>query len=126
MNGEKFDALVAEYYGHLNAGRLDLLLNLFAEDATFDDPVVGDTLRGREQIGGFFQQLGLMFPALEITPLGVFPGQDGAAISWRAVGRTRDAAPVDISGINIMRTDGKRIESVKVFFDPTALDRAKA
>lgn len=124
LTEKPFEALVAEYYAHLNAGRMDELLGLFSDDATFDDPVMPKTLRGKHEIGQFFAQLGTMFSRLHIIPLHTFIGEDGGAIAWHAMGESRTSDKVDISGVNLLQTQGGRIKSVKVFFDPTSLSAA--
>ncbi|WP_194790325.1 steroid Delta-isomerase [Pseudomonas sp. UFMG81] len=53
---EQVRAIMQRYVELVDAGDIDGILRLYAEDATVEDPVGQPALRGMEQIAGFYRQ----------------------------------------------------------------------
>jgi len=121
MNHTEAEIVVSRYYGNLNSGNLENLLGMFADDATFEDPVMEGILQGHQEIGNFFRSLGGMFRRMHIDPVRIFPDAGGCAVAWNADAETQSGDRLAIQGVNVMEFKGDKIESIRVFFDPSAL-----
>ena len=108
---------IRRYVALLAAGSADDLLELFAEDATVEDPVGSDVRTGRQQIHQFFSALETMERHTELGLLRIV-GQE-AAFSFTigfTVGDIRmSLQPIDTMTFN---TSGQ-INSMRSYFDPS-------
>ena len=55
MNPADAQQIIDQYLAALVAGNLAAVLDLFAEDATVEDPVGSPVIQGREALAGFYQ-----------------------------------------------------------------------
>ncbi|NJO34653.1 MAG: SnoaL-like domain-containing protein [Rhodospirillales bacterium] len=55
LSDERVKLLLQRYVDHINAGDLDKLVALFAEDAVVEDPIGAEPKRGRAAIRDFYR-----------------------------------------------------------------------
>ncbi|MGA5463754.1 nuclear transport factor 2 family protein [Mycobacterium sp. NPDC050041] len=108
---------IRRYVGLLATGSADELLELFAEDATVEDPVGSEVRTGRQEIHQFFSALEAMDRQTELGLLRIV-GQEAAfdfTINFK-VGDTRmSLQPIDTMTFNA----SGEITSLRSYFAPT-------
>lgn len=111
---DRIAEVVRRYVTLLATGGADDLVELFAEDATVEDPVGSDTRTGRAAIREFFATLEAMERQTELSLLRVV-GNEAAfsfTITFNVDGTTMHLQPIDTMTFN---SDGK-ILSVRSYF----------
>lgn len=110
---------IRRYVSLLATGSTDDLLELFAEDATVEDPVGSDVRAGRNEIREFFSTLQQLERETELVLLRVVGNE--AAFSFTITFKVGDT-PMRLQPIDTMTfdRDGK-ITSVRSYFAPTDL-----
>lgn len=122
MSSTKDDQIVEvirRYVSLLATGSTDDLLELFAEDATVEDPVGSDVRAGRNEIREFFSTLQQLERQTELVLLRVAGNE--AAFSFTITFKAGDT-PMRLQPIDTMTfdRDGK-ITSVRSYFAPADL-----
>lgn len=122
MSSTKDDQIVEvirRYVSLLATGSTDDLLELFAEDATVEDPVGSDVRTGRNEIREFFSTLQQLERQTELVLLRVAGNE--AAFSFTITFKVGDT-PMRLQPIDTMTfdRDGK-ITSVRSYFAPADL-----
>lgn len=122
MSSTKDDQIVEvirRYVSLLATGSTDDLLELFAEDATVEDPVGSDVRAGRNEIREFFSTLQQLERQTELVLLRVAGNE--AAFSFTITFKADDT-PMRLQPIDTMTfdRDGK-ITSVRSYFAPADL-----
>ncbi|WKG05945.1 nuclear transport factor 2 family protein [Mycolicibacterium sp. HK-90] len=111
--------VIRRYVSLLATGSTDDLLDLFAEDATVEDPVGSDVRAGRNEIREFFSTLQELERQTELVLLRVVGNE--AAFSFTITFTVGDA-PMRLQPIDTMTLDGDgKITSVRSYFAPTDL-----
>jgi steroid delta-isomerase len=109
---------IDRYVEVFSAGDRDGYLSLFADDATVEDPVGGDIVRGPEGIAGFWDGVRAMSPEIELQLTGpprLAAGE--AAFPMRAITTLGDAKlAVEIIDVMTFADDG-RITGLRAFWD---------
>lgn len=111
--------VIRRYVSLLATGSTDDLLELFAEDATVEDPVGSDVRAGRNEIREFFSTLQQLERQTELVLLRV-AGNEAAfsfTISFKAGDTPMRLQPIDTMTFD---RDGK-ITSVRSYFAPADL-----
>ncbi len=110
---------IRRYVSLLATGSTDDLLELFAEDATVEDPVGSDVRAGRNEIREFFSTLQQLERQTELVLLRVAGNE--AAFSFTITFKAGDT-PMRLQPIDTMTfdRDGK-ITSVRSYFAPADL-----
>ncbi|MBP3085873.1 nuclear transport factor 2 family protein [Mycolicibacterium fortuitum] len=110
---------IRRYVSLLASGSTDDLLELFAEDATVEDPVGSDVRAGRNEIREFFSTLQQLERQTELVLLRVAGNE--AAFSFTITFKAGDT-PMRLQPIDTMTfdRDGK-ITSVRSYFAPADL-----
>lgn len=110
---------IRRYVSLLATGSTDDLLELFAEDATVEDPVGSDVRAGRNEIREFFSTLQQLERQTELVLLRVVGNE--AAFSFTITFKAGDT-PMRLQPIDTMTfdRDGK-ITSVRSYFAPADL-----
>lgn len=109
---------IERYLALFSAGDREAWLDLWAEDATMEDPVGTPVKRGREEIGAFFDQSRSMADALELRPLGVTIVVGNEASFAFAARPTIGGATMSVPVIDVMTFDDQgRITSQRAFVD---------
>lgn len=110
---------IRRYVSLLASGSTDDLLELFAEDATVEDPVGSDVRAGRNEIREFFSTLQQLERQTELVLLRV-AGNEAAfsfTITFKAGDTSMRLQPIDTMTFD---RDGK-ITSVRSYFAPADL-----
>jgi steroid Delta-isomerase len=110
-------ATVHRYLELIADGSADDLVELFAEDATVEDPVGSETRVGRQAIHDFFSTLENLDRETELVTLRV-AGREAAfqfAITFKASDDQMRLRPIDTMTFN---EDGK-ITSLRSYFSPS-------
>lgn len=115
MSGDAFDT-ITRFWTTQDAGDYTATVDLFAEDAVFEDPMYG-TFRGRAEIGAFMSKMNAAmaerngsFRAVRIS--------GGERTAWAQWHFTSDAGERD--GVGIYEVDGGLITYYRDYMDPAA------
>ena len=95
---EHMTAVVQRYVAALNAGDLDGIVALFADDATVEDPVGSEPRRGRAAIRAFYANSLKLPLTVELTQEGRAVADEAAfafTVSFEYQGRKTVIAPID-------------------------------
>lgn len=113
----------AERYVHLVAnGTSEEIVALYAEDATVEDPVGSDVLRGHEAIRGFYAALD---PLRIETTLFAMRAVDGTAVFHFEIVTHTDDFTVTVSPIEVMTfDDDAKITSMKAYWGESDMTMA--
>ena len=112
---EHMQAAVRAYIAALNAGDIDAIVALYAEDATVEDPVGSTPQRGLAQIRAFYTASLSM--ALQVALDGEIRAVANEAAFAFSVALVMDGKRITIRPIDVMRFDAQgRITSMRAFF----------
>ena len=112
---EQMQAAVRAYIAALNAGDIDAIVALYAEDATVEDPVGSTPQRGLAQIRTFYSASLSM--ALQVVLDGEIRAVANEAAFAFSVSLVMDGKRITIRPIDVMRFDAQgRITSMRAFF----------
>ncbi len=112
---EHMQAAVRAYIAALNAGDIDAIVALYAEDATVEDPVGSTPQRGLAQIRTFYSASLSM--ALQVVLDGEIRAVANEAAFAFSVSLVMDGKRITIRPIDVMRFDAQgRITSMRAFF----------
>ena len=95
------------------------LLGLFAADATFEDPVGGEVLEGREAIGGFFDTI-MLADAIDMTLDRGYVRVAGDSVAFAFTAKvTFGDMTTTVSPIDVFRFDDDGlISSMRSYWSP--------
>lgn len=111
--------VIRRYVSLLATGSTDDLLEVFAEDATVEDPVGSDVRAGRNEIREFFSTLQELERQTELVLLRVVGNE--AAFSFTITFKIGDT-PMRLQPIDTMTFDAEgKIASVRSYFAPADL-----
>lgn len=116
---EVVQALVEAY----NAKSLEGVLELYADDAVFWDPLHRDGVRGRGAIAGVVQELFDRFPD-ERMSICTLAGDEAAAVAELRSEGTLEGSPFSLDLTEVYEVSGGRITSCRVYLDPEELPGA--
>ena len=114
---ERITETVNRYLAYVAKGAVDEITDLYASDATVEDPVGGEIHIGRQAIHGFFSAVaaGGQFEAEMVTLRAL--GHE-AAFFWRLTMKTGDGG-IRIEIISVMTFDSDaKITSMKAYWTP--------
>jgi len=114
---EAISQTVNRYLELVATGTADDIVTLYAADATVEDPIGSDVLRGHDAIRAFYAAFQDAKKDTKLAELRV--GGNEAAFLWRL---TLDAggSRTEISPISLMRFDeDARITSMRAFWSPS-------
>ena len=114
---EAITATVHRYLELIANGGADDIVELFADDATVEDPVGRDVYIGRQAIHGFYSTLGNLERDTELLSLRV-AGHEAAyvfAITFSAGDGRMRLAPINVMVFN----EHGRIASMKSYWSPS-------
>ena len=112
---EHMQAAVRAYIAALNAGDIDAIVALYAEDATVEDPVGSTPQRGLAQIRTFYSASLSM--ALQVVLDGEIRAVANEAAFAFSVSLVMDGKRITIRPIDVMRFDAQgRITAMRAFF----------
>lgn len=112
-SAEQITATITRYLELVNVGNADEIAQLYASDATVEDPVGGEVHIGRQAIHGFYSNIAGVKCATEIVTLRALGHE--AAFFWNLT--VNGAMRIDI--ISTMSFDAEgRIASMKAYWGP--------
>lgn len=125
-DADQIRTVVEQYVAHFSAGDRASWLDLWADDATMEDPVGTPLKRGHEEIGAFFEQSMSMADSLRLVlsgPVCIAAGEVAFGMQARpTMGGTEFC--VDIVDVMQFRDgpDGSpRIQTMRAFWDPSTM-----
>ncbi len=93
-------------------------VELFSEDARFEDPIGGPVMQGREGIAKFHKGLTRAWSRLHLEPTVVHVRGNRAAVSWKAEGHSATGKDIRFEGINVVHVDeAGRISALEGYWD---------
>lgn len=102
LTNEEVQAKVQRYLELVATGTADEIVGLFAEDATLEDPVGSDVLRGHQAIRGFYESIASMKKTTELLTLRACGGE--AAFHFRIITDAGDLTatlePIEVMTFN--------------------------
>ena len=118
-SNERVREVVEQYLRLVATGTADEIAALYAEDATLEDPVGADVLRGREAIRGFYAAIEPLRVETQLFTLRVTAGEAAFHFEVRTI--TDDAtftmAPIEVMTFN----EDARITSMRAWWAATDL-----
>jgi steroid delta-isomerase len=115
---DQIHTTIKHYVEVFSAGDREGYLDLFADDATVEDPVGAEVVSGRDGLTGFWDGVRAMSPEIELQLTGAPRLAAGeAAFPMRAITTLGDAKlAVEIIDVMTFADDG-RITSLRAFWD---------
>ncbi|MEV0700277.1 nuclear transport factor 2 family protein [Saccharopolyspora sp. NPDC050389] len=114
--------VVASYVKAIGTGGAAEIAALYEEDATLEDPVGSEPLRGRGAIAEFYSAIENLRRESELIAVRV--AGDSAAFHFRVRTKTPDGA-VEVEPIDVMTFDeAGRITSMRAFWSPEDVQSA--
>jgi steroid delta-isomerase len=118
-SAEQITAVVHRYISLVGSGSADDLVDLYADDATVEDPVGGEVHIGRQAIHGFYSVLEAVQRQCELVTLRVAGNE--AAFHFKLT-VTAGASKMLIEPIDLMAFDGEgKISSMKAYWSPDSV-----
>ena len=121
-SAEQITAVVNRYISLVNNGTADDLVELYADDATVEDPVGGEVHIGREAIRGFYSMIPAGDNATEMFTLRTL-GQEAAFYWALTVELGGNRVRIEIISTMTFNDDGK-IASMKAYWGPEDMNPA--
>ena len=116
-SNERVREVVEEYLRLVATGTADEIAALYAEDATLEDPVGAEVLRGREAIRGFYAAIEPLRVETRLFTLRAAAGE--AAFHFEVATITDDAtftmAPIEVMTFD----DDARVTSMRAWWSDT-------
>jgi steroid delta-isomerase len=118
-SAEEITAVVNRYISLVNGGTADEITELYADDATVEDPVGGEVHIGRQAIRGFYSAVDNVQRQCELVTLRV-AGHE-AAFHFKLTVAAGDSKMV-IEPIDVMVFDSEgKISSMKAYWSPESV-----
>ena len=115
-SAEQITAVVNRYISLVNGGSADEITELYADDATVEDPVGGEVHIGRQAIRGFYSAVDGLARQCELVTLRV-AGHE-AAFHFKLTVTAGDTK-MHIEPIDVMVFDSEgKITSMKAYWSP--------
>ena len=114
INAEQIESVVRRYLELVATGTADDITELYAEDATVEDPVGGEVHIGRRAIHGFYKNIENLPRRTELITLRV-AGHEAAFLFAITVGAEGSAMRIEPIDAMVFNAEGK-ISSMKAFW----------
>ncbi|MCH9723061.1 MAG: nuclear transport factor 2 family protein [Actinomycetia bacterium] len=116
VSAEHAESMVRRYLERVASGSADEIAELYADDATVEDPVgVGEVHIGRHAITGFYRNIENMARETELLALRVCGHE--AAFMFRITVGADEGSRMRIEPIDVMTFDGEgKIASMKAYW----------
>ena len=116
INAEQIESAVRRYLELVAVGTADDIAELYAEDATVQDPVGGETHIGRHAIHGFYTMIENAPRETELLALRV-AGHEAAFMFAITVGAGEHRIRIQPIDVMVFNAEGK-ISSMKAYWSP--------
>lgn len=119
ISTQQIQASMARYVERVDAGDIDAIVALYADEAVVEDPVGNPPIRGRAAIEQFYRQ-GLGMSKVTATLTGpVRATLNGCGAMPFRVDMTWDGQPCSLHVIDVMEFDAAgKIRSMKAYWSP--------
>jgi steroid delta-isomerase len=122
QSSDRIRAIFARYVELVSAGKFDLIAELYAKDATLEDPVGAPPKRGRDAIRDFYKA-SAGAAKLDLTgPVRVSGREAAAPMQATLTGPDGKRAFIDIIDVMSFDEDGL-ITSMRAYWSPDAIRR---
>lgn len=119
MSAEHYKSVVNDYIRLMTAGDWQSVANLYAEDATVEDPVGTEPIRGIEAITAFYKKNTDPSVALKLDLLGAIRVAGNEAAFPFGVTLTLQGKRMRVEVIDLFKFDANgKIISMKAYFGP--------
>lgn len=115
-NAEQIESAVRRYLELVASGTADDIADLYAEDATVQDPVGGETHIGRHAIHGFYKNIEGAPKETELLSLRV-AGHEAAFMFAITVGAGEHRIRIEPIDVMVFNAEGK-VSSMKAYWSP--------
>ena len=117
VSNDRVREVVEEYLRLVATGTADEIAALYAEDATLEDPVGADVLRGREAIRGFYAAVEPLQVETQLFTLRATAGEAAFHFEVRTItdGGTFTMAPIEVMTFD----EDARITSMRAWWADT-------
>ncbi|MBJ7337825.1 nuclear transport factor 2 family protein [Mycolicibacterium sp.] len=116
-SAELITQTVHRYLGLVAEGQPDAIAELYADDATVEDPVGGEVHIGRNAIRGFYGNVAGVKAVADVVTLRALGHE--AAFFWNLTIDLGEGGKMRIDIISVMAFDGEgRITSMKAYWGP--------
>ncbi len=117
---------VAESYWAAECARdLPAVLDHYHADAVVYPPD-GRPLRGHDEIRTFYADEVGAYPGLEVHIVHEVANGPEASLEWEAVLIDKDGRRHSFRGVNVVRVQDGKFQSVRAYFDPTLIERTQS
>jgi steroid delta-isomerase len=117
---EKIEATVRAYLASYEAGDIEGRLQLFAPDASFEDPVGTPAMVGHAALREFFAQVGGLPTKGKLRHLSVNGHEAAMLFDITIFGEGYDKATVTVAETMVMDDEG-RFKSLRAFWDRNSI-----
>lgn len=101
-------------------GKVDVIVSLFRDDATFANPLVVHDATEEQSATRFWKTYRDSFSDIETEFVNLIESEEISVLEWRSDGVV-DGQSVSYSGVSILEFDGDRIKAFRAYFDPREL-----
>jgi steroid Delta-isomerase len=115
-SAEQITETVNRYLELVAKGQADAVVDLFADDATLEDPVGGEVHIGRQAIRGFYTSIENISPQTELLTLRVC-GNEAAFLFAMTIEAGDTSMRIEPIEIQVFNDEGK-ISSMKAYWGP--------
>jgi steroid Delta-isomerase len=122
VSAEHVESMVHRYLELVASGTGDQIAELFADDATVEDPVGGEVHIGRGAITGFYRNIESLPRQTELITLRV-AGHEAAFLFAITVGPDGGRMRIEPIDVMVFNADGK-IASMKAYWSPANVSTA--
>ena len=119
---EHIESVVNRYLELVGGGTAEEIADLFADDATVEDPVGGEVHIGRQAIHGFYKNIESLPRQTELITLRV-AGHEAAFLFVITVGPDGGRMRIEPIDVMVFNSDGK-IASMKAYWSPANVSQA--
>jgi len=109
-------AIVVAWADAWTSGDADRLVDLYTEDAVYEEIPTATVARGHADIGAFFEATHANFADIRVTPVGGFQEGSHAVLEGLFAGRA-GARAFEVPFVAIIDLDGDRIRHSRDYFD---------
>lgn len=113
---EHIESVVNRYLQLVGGGTAEEIAELYADDATVEDPVGGEVHSGRQAIYGFYKNIESLPRQTELITLRV-TGHEAAFLFVITVGPDGSRIRIEPIDVMVFNADGK-IASMKAYWSP--------
>lgn len=97
------------------------LMALFREDAEVVNLGRTESMRGRDEIEGFWRDYRAMFRSIRSEFTHVIEGLTGSVLEWVSRGAKANGEPVEYKGVTVLEVEAGRIQRCRTYYDSAVL-----